>query len=81
MDDRGDHRMVVVGKERRVLMHRERGALLRWLDEHLRVVKLDVGADDVGGDGCKPLVDDQPRERRALKLDVVAVLQHRLFAL
>ena len=75
MNNRGDHRMVLMREERRVLVHRERRAFLRRLDEHFRVVELDIRPDNIGGDTGDTLVYNEARERRALELDIVAVQQ------
>lgn len=76
VEDRGGHPVMGVREERVVLMGRERGAVLRRLDEHLRLVQLHVrGAQDGRGDVREARVDEQPGEGGVVELGVVQVLE------
>ena len=77
-----DHAVVVVGKEGRILVHGKGRSLFRRLDKELVVMQLDIlGAKNAGSDGGKALIADQPGERRRVKLDIVTVINGRLFGI
>jgi hypothetical protein len=58
MNDHRDHRMVLVREVGIVLVHRKRRAVLRRLDEHLRMMQLDVRTDDAPSDAHQSWIDE-----------------------
>jgi len=73
MNDRRHHRIAFMRKIVNVLVHGERSAGLRRLDEQLGVMQLDVGPDEIGDPVCQARVTDQACKGRAVKLHVVTV--------
>ena len=72
MDDSDNHSMIFVREIEIVLVHRERDAPFRRLDEHLRVV-LRIGPDNICGVVGQSGNNDKSSEDRTVKLHVVAV--------
>ncbi len=73
MEDHGDHAVVAVREIGIILVHRKGRALFRRLDEHLVVMQLDIGPDDIDRYADQPGIGQQPGEGGAAKMDVVAV--------
>src|SRR4051812_3045983 len=79
MTDCRNHAMALVWKERVILMHGKGRPLLRRLDKHFVMMQLHVPApDQTGGNPCQPLIDEQARKGRSLKLHIMAMKQLRL---
>ena len=72
MDDSDNHSMIFVREIEIVLVHRERDAPLRPLDEHLRVA-LRIGPDNICGAVGQSGINDKSSEDRTVELHVVAV--------
>jgi sugar diacid utilization regulator len=75
MHHRRQDTVLFVWEERVVLMQREWRTAFRRLDEQLRVVQLDVRADEIGDRIHQAWIGQQAGERANLELGVVAVQQ------
>src|SRR5579872_560774 len=73
MEDGGRHATPSMRKVRIVLVHGKGRALFRRLDEELRVMQLNVGSDDVGGDAGETIVDEQLQEEGRKEFHVMPV--------
>ena len=72
MDDNDNHSMIFVRELEIVLVHRERDAPFRRLDEHLRMV-LRIGPDNICGAVGQSGINDKSSEDRTVELHVVSV--------